>query len=78
MIHLPAGAKPINSAEEFIEAIQALISAVKLPTTLRELNVPESDLPMLAKDALLQQRLLMNNPRVLTEADALMIYHAAY
>ena len=78
VIHLPAGAKPINSAEEFIEAIQALISAVKLPTTLRELNVPESDLPMLAKDALLQQRLLMNNPRVLTEADALMIYHAAY
>ena len=78
VIHLPAGAKSISSAEEFIEAILALISAVKLPTQLRQLNVPECDLPMLARDALLQQRLLMNNPRVLTEADALMIYHAAY
>ena len=33
---------------------------------------------MLAKDALLQQRLLINNPRELTEADALAIYQAAY
>ena len=78
VIHPLAGAKPISSAEDFIEAIQALINAVKLPTTLRQLNVPERDLAMLARDALLQQRLLMNNPRVLTEADALMIYHAAY
>lgn len=78
VIHSPAGATPISSAEDFIEAILALINAVKLPTTLRQLNVPERDLPMLARDALLQQRLLMNNPRVLTEADALMIYQAAY
>ena len=40
--------------------------------------MPETDLPMLAKDALLQQRLLMNNPRLVTEADALAIYQAAY
>ncbi|MEN9430912.1 MAG: hypothetical protein RJA86_1771 [Pseudomonadota bacterium] len=73
-----ARAKPITLAEYFIEAMQTLISAVKIPTTLRQLNVPETDLPMLAKDALLQQRLLMNNPRLVTEADALAIYQAAY
>ncbi|MDO8417811.1 MAG: iron-containing alcohol dehydrogenase [Agitococcus sp.] len=73
-----ARAKPLTLAEYFIEAMQTLINAVKLPTTLRQMNIPESDLPMLAKDALLQQRLLMNNPRLITESDALMIYQAAY
>ncbi|MFP5340286.1 MAG: hypothetical protein ACLGIW_17640, partial [Gammaproteobacteria bacterium] len=35
-------------------------------------------LPMLAKEAMLQQRLLVNNPREVSEADALAIYQAAY
>lgn len=35
-------------------------------------------LPQLAKDAMLQQRLLINNPRELTEADALAIYRKAF
>jgi alcohol dehydrogenase len=33
---------------------------------------------MLASDAMLQQRLLVNNPREVTEADALAIYRQAY
>ncbi len=35
-------------------------------------------LPTLARDAMLQQRLLVNNPREVSEADALAIYQAAY
>ncbi len=35
-------------------------------------------LPKLASEAMLQQRLLVNNPREVTEADALAIYRAAY
>jgi alcohol dehydrogenase len=35
-------------------------------------------LPTLASDAMLQQRLLVNNPREVSEADALAIYRAAY
>ena len=35
-------------------------------------------LPMLARDAMRQTRLLVNNPRPLSEADALAIYTAAY
>lgn len=73
-----ARAKPITLAEYFIDAMQTLIHAVKLPSTLREVDVPEHDLPMLAKDAILQQRLLMNNPRLVTEADVLAMYQAAY
>ena len=43
-----------------------------------EPNVPEDSLPMLARDAMQQQRLLVNNPRKLDEQDALRIYEAAY
>jgi alcohol dehydrogenase len=45
---------------------------------LRDAGVPEDMLPQLAKEAMLQQRLLVNNPREVTEADALAIYRAAY
>ena len=33
---------------------------------------------MMAKDAMKQSRLLVNNPRLVTEADALSIYEAAW
>lgn len=65
-------------AEDMIREIENLIQALPLSKRLREENVPESDLPMLAKDAMLQQRLLVNNPREVSEADALAIYQASY
>jgi alcohol dehydrogenase class IV len=40
--------------------------------------VNRDHLPQLAIDAMKQTRLLMNNPRALTEADALAIYQAAF
>jgi alcohol dehydrogenase class IV len=49
-----------------------------LPSRLREVEVDQAMLPRLAADAMLQQRLLVNNPRPVTEADALAIYQAAY
>ncbi|GAB3315442.1 iron-containing alcohol dehydrogenase [Haliea atlantica] len=56
----------------------ALIAAVSLPATLAEAGVPREDLAMLAEDAMLQQRLLVNNPRELSREDALAIYTAAW
>ncbi|MCR3871019.1 hypothetical protein K3Z93_29150, partial [Pseudomonas aeruginosa] len=41
-------------------------------------QLDEAMLPRLAADAMLQQRLLVNNPREVGEADALAIYRAAY
>lgn len=73
-----ARAKPMTLAEYFIEALQTQIHTIKLPNRLRHVNVPMTDLTLLAKDAMLQQRLLVNNPRELTEDDALAIYQAAY
>ncbi|MHC5347608.1 iron-containing alcohol dehydrogenase [Pseudomonas sp. A46] len=49
-----------------------------LPTRLRDAGVAEATLPQLARDAMLQQRLLVNNPREVSEADALAIYQAAF
>jgi len=67
-----------RSAATFVSAIESLIEQVKLPRTLSALQVPKADLPTLAKDAMLQQRLLVNNPREVTEADALSLYEAAW
>jgi len=51
---------------------------VGLPATLADAGVPAADLPMLAAEAMQQQRLLVNNPREVSEEDALAIYRAAY
>ncbi len=61
-----------------IAALRQLIDDVELPATLRAANVQEHDLEMLAEDAMLQQRLLVNNPRDVAYEDALGIYRAAY
>jgi len=55
-----------------------LIADVGLPATLERAGVEEKDLEMLAEDAMLQQRLLVNNPRDVAYPDALAIYRAAY
>ncbi|AHK15118.1 iron-containing alcohol dehydrogenase [Thalassolituus oleivorans] len=49
-----------------------------LPTRLRDCGIREDAVAMLASEAMLQTRLLGNNPREVTEADALAIYQAAY
>ncbi len=64
--------------KQLVAELSALSPRCKLPTRLRDAGVPEDMLPQLAKDAMLQQRLLVNNPRELTEADALAIYRKAY
>lgn len=61
-----------------IDHLEALIESVGLPSRLRDAGVTETSLPTLAADAMLQQRLLVNNPRALSETDALGIYQAAY
>ena len=61
-----------------IQALRALIDDVQLPATLSSAKVLEKDLEMLAEDAMLQQRLLINNPRDVAYEDALAIYRAAW
>ena len=63
---------------EFIERLAALSATVGLPQKLREVGITRGDLPSMASDAMKQTRLLVNNPRKVTEQDALAIYQAAW
>ncbi|MBP1849547.1 iron-containing alcohol dehydrogenase [Rhizobium halophytocola] len=65
-------------AAAFCDRLEALSADCGLPQCLREMNVPQDFLPTLAADAMNQTRLLVNNPRAVTEADALAIYQAAW
>ncbi len=67
-----------SSALGLIDWFKTLITESGLPTTLAQANIPESDLPMLASDAMFQQRLLINNPREVDEATALRLYREAW
>lgn len=65
-------------AAAFADRMEALSRACGLPQRLRDVGVAEEALPMLARDAMNQTRLLVNNPRPMTEEDALAIYRAAF
>jgi alcohol dehydrogenase len=65
-------------ALQLIKRLEQHIVDSGLPTSLRQLNIDEKHLLRLAQDAMLQTRLLMNNPREMTEADSLAIYQAVY
>lgn len=83
---IAADAFPHLAAEEgvqgrcaaFIEALAGLSARVGLQPRLRDVGIPEAALGKMAADAMKQQRLLVNNPRVVGEADALAIYRAAW
>jgi alcohol dehydrogenase class IV len=60
-----------------IAALENLAERVGIETRLRQVGIAESDLERLADDAMLQTRLLGNNPREVTRADAFAIYAAA-
>jgi alcohol dehydrogenase class IV len=64
--------------EFFVTAMGDLCAEIGAPRRLRDVGVPQEALPMLARDAMNQTRLLVNNPRAVSEADALAIYEAAY
>jgi alcohol dehydrogenase class IV len=65
-------------AERFVEHLAQLALDLHIPTRLRDMNIGENAMALLALDAMKQTRLLVNNPRPLTETDALAIYRAAW
>jgi len=61
----------------FVDHFARLPAELGLPTTLREVGVAEADIGSLAVNAMLQTRLLPNNPREVHLDDAERIYRAA-
>ncbi|MDB3894202.1 iron-containing alcohol dehydrogenase [Candidatus Pelagibacter sp.] len=64
--------------KDFIDQLEVLSKKIGLPQKLREVNIPKDACKKMASDAMKQTRLLVNNPRELTENDALNIYEAAW
>ncbi|WP_332875897.1 iron-containing alcohol dehydrogenase [Massilia sp. S19_KUP03_FR1] len=60
-----------------ILAMEHIAKMTGIATTLRQVGITENDLDRLADDAMLQTRLLGNNPRTVTRVDAHAIYRAA-
>lgn len=72
------GGDATDRTEQFIIELADLSERNGLPGRLRDLSVEQALLPRLAADAMLHERLLVNNPREMTQAHALAIYQVAY
>ena len=81
-VALALGCQPGSSDEETalrgVEFVANLSKSCGIPQTLAEINIPQSAVPEMAKAAMLQQRLLKNNPRPITEQDCADIYNSLY
>lgn len=64
-------------AAGLIEAVRRMSVQAGMPQRLRDVGVGTSDLDRLAGDAMLQTRLLRNNPCPIEEPDARRLYEAA-
>lgn len=73
-----AGRTPLATAERGVERLVALARECGIPERLAALGVPREALPEMARAAMSVTRLLKNNPRPLSETDAVAIYEAAY
>jgi len=70
------GAQAVSA--EFIDRMEELSKRLGLPQKLREVDIPKNACEKMARDAMKQTRLLVNNPREVKEADAFNIYQAAW
>ena len=61
---------------DFILATYKLIEDLKIPKKLSEVGVSHNDIPKLARDAMKQERLLINNPVKIEYENAIKIYEA--
>jgi alcohol dehydrogenase class IV len=69
---------PLTTAEHGVEFLSQLSRDCGVPQKLSELNIPREAIPAMAQAAMKVTRLLKNNLRPLTEADATQVYEAAY
>ena len=67
-----------DAADQAVEAMTRLCTAVEIPAGLRSFGVPEESIPAMAIEAAGIERLMRNNPRKLSAADIEKIYRAAY
>ena len=67
----------IEQATQLADYLGGLAGELGLPQSLVEVGITEQDVDQLARDAMLQTRLLMNSPREITLNDAAALYREA-
>ena len=64
------------STQGLVEEMERIAASVGIETRLSQVGVSHNDLPRLAEEAMLVTRLLVNNPREMTQDAALACYEA--
>lgn len=72
------GSTEAQLTDAFIAWLEDLTQATGIERRLRDMNIAQTDLEMLATDAMDQSRLLVNNPVDVSQPDAFKIYHEAW
>jgi alcohol dehydrogenase class IV len=72
------GLAAMEAAELSVEAVEELLSTVKISYHLRDYGVTEKDIPKLVEGGMKFARLFTLNPRDLTEQDVRSLYEEAY
>lgn len=72
------GADDDETAQNGVDFVTQLSKDCGIPTKLSEIGIPHEAVEHMAKAAMEVQRLLKNNPRTVTEADAKAIYESLY
>ena len=71
-----SGLNQRERARRMVKAIRELVDDLQIPKSLRRFGVTENHIPALAQGVMKVTRLLANNPRRITPADAEAIYRA--
>ena len=75
---MPEGRDASETARRGLAFLDQLCTDCGIARKLSALNIPADAIPRMATGALTIQRLLKNNPREVTLADAERIYRAAF
>eukprot|EP01064_Diplonema_japonicum_P036007 TRINITY_DN7974_c0_g1_i1.p1 TRINITY_DN7974_c0_g1~~TRINITY_DN7974_c0_g1_i1.p1 ORF type:complete len:390 (+),score=131.13 TRINITY_DN7974_c0_g1_i1:38-1207(+) len=67
-----------ETAAMLADGLAQLAKNIGMKTTLREVGIADTDIPLLASESMKQQRLLINNPREMTLELATELYTSAY
>ena len=73
-----ASGNELSKTHVMIETLEELARSLGIATRLRDVGIAATDIDRLADDAMLQTRLLGNNPRVMTHEAAHAIYQAVF
>ncbi len=78
LAELPGDLSTAEAAAACVEEVAELSLEVGIPTSLRQLEVPEDSVPAMAEKAMTVARPIANNPRQVTAADLEIIYREAF